>query len=80
VSEKCEGGLRDQSRMSWTGCQSYKRSVSRPRSDIVDFSAGRSWARYNYFFVIGHDWRKLLRLNVMRNPNALWIMQQAREA
>jgi hypothetical protein len=32
------------------------------------------------FFVIGHDRRKILRLNVTRNPNALWIVQQMREA
>jgi transposase InsO family protein len=32
------------------------------------------------FFVIGHDRRRILRLNVTRNPNALWIVQQMREA
>ena len=32
------------------------------------------------FFVIGHDRRKILRLNVTQNPNALWIVQQTREA
>ena len=32
------------------------------------------------FFVIGHDRRKILRLNVTRNPNVLWIVQQMREA
>ena len=32
------------------------------------------------FFVIGHDRRKILRWNVTRNPNALWIVQQMREA
>src|SRR5262249_27396901 len=32
------------------------------------------------FFVIGHDRRRILRLNVTRNPNGLWIMQQLREA
>jgi transposase InsO family protein len=32
------------------------------------------------FFVIGHDRRKILRCNVTRNPNALWIVQQMREA
>ena len=32
------------------------------------------------FFVIGHDRRKILRFNVTRNPNALWIGQQLREA
>jgi len=32
------------------------------------------------FFVIGHDRRKILRYNVTRNPNALWIVQQLREA
>jgi putative transposase len=32
------------------------------------------------FFVIGHDRRKILRFNVTRNPNALWIAQQLREA
>jgi putative transposase len=32
------------------------------------------------FFVIGHDRRKILRFNVTRNPNALWIVQQLRES
>jgi len=32
------------------------------------------------FFVIGHDRRRILRFNVTRNPNALWIVQQMREA
>ena len=32
------------------------------------------------FFVMGHDRRKILRFNVTRNPNALWIGQQLREA
>src|SRR4030095_9785360 len=32
------------------------------------------------FFVIGHDRRKILRFNVTRNPNALWVVQQMREA
>jgi putative transposase len=32
------------------------------------------------FFVIGHDRRRILRLNVTRNPNAFWIVQQMREA
>ena len=32
------------------------------------------------FFVIGHDRRKILRFNVTRNPSALCIMQQIREA
>jgi transposase InsO family protein len=32
------------------------------------------------FFIIGHDRRKILRLNVTRNPHALWIVQQLREA
>src|ERR1022692_1508319 len=32
------------------------------------------------FFVIGHDRRKILRFNVTRNPHALWIVQQLREA
>jgi putative transposase len=32
------------------------------------------------FFVIGHDRRKILHLNVTRNPNALWLVQQLREA
>ena len=32
------------------------------------------------FFVIGHDRRKILHFNVRRNPNALWIVQQLREA
>ncbi len=32
------------------------------------------------FFVIGHDRRKILRVNITRGPNALWIVQQMREA
>ena len=32
------------------------------------------------FFVIGHDRRKILHFNVTRNPNALWVIQQLREA
>ena len=32
------------------------------------------------FFVIAHDRREILRFNVTRNPNALWIVQQLREA
>jgi len=32
------------------------------------------------FFVIGHDRRKILHFNVTRNPSALWIVQQMREA
>jgi hypothetical protein len=32
------------------------------------------------FFVIGHDRRKILHFNVTRNPNALWVVQQWREA
>lgn len=32
------------------------------------------------FFVVGHDRRTILRFNVTRNPNALWIAQQMREA
>jgi putative transposase len=32
------------------------------------------------FFVISHDRRKILRFNVTRNPHALWIAQQMREA
>jgi transposase InsO family protein len=32
------------------------------------------------FFVIGHDRRKIHCCNVTRNPNALWIVQQMREA
>src|SRR5262250_46356 len=32
------------------------------------------------FFVIAHDRRKILRCNVTRNPSALWIVQQIREA
>ncbi len=31
-------------------------------------------------FVIGHDRRKILHFNVTRNPNALWVVQQLREA
>ena len=34
----------------------------------------------NCFFVIGHDRRKILHFNVTRNPHALWIVQQLREA
>ena len=32
------------------------------------------------FFVIGHDRRKILHFNVTRNPSALWVEQQLREA
>ena len=32
------------------------------------------------FFVIGHDRRKILRFQVTRNPSALWMVQQMREA
>ena len=32
------------------------------------------------FFVVAHDRRKILRFNVTRNPSALWIVQQMREA
>ena len=32
------------------------------------------------FFVIGHDRRKILHFNATRNPSALWIVQQMREA
>jgi len=32
------------------------------------------------FFVISHSRRKILRCNVTRNPSALWIVQQMREA
>ena len=31
-------------------------------------------------FVIGHDRRKILHFNVTRTPNALWVVQQLREA
>jgi len=30
--------------------------------------------------VVGHERRKILRLSVTKNPNALWIVQQMREA
>jgi len=32
------------------------------------------------FFVIDHDRRKILHFNVTRNPSALWVVQQLREA
>jgi hypothetical protein len=32
------------------------------------------------FFVIGRDRRKILHFNVTQNPNALWVVQQLREA
>jgi putative transposase len=32
------------------------------------------------FFVIGHDRRRILHFNVMRNPHVLWVLQQLREA
>jgi hypothetical protein len=32
------------------------------------------------FFIIGHDRRKILHFNGTRNPNALWVVQQMREA
>jgi hypothetical protein len=31
-------------------------------------------------FVIGHNRRKILHFNVTRNPNAIWVVQQLREA
>jgi len=31
-------------------------------------------------FVIGHDRRRILRVNVTRHPSAQWIVQQMREA
>jgi putative transposase len=35
---------------------------------------------HRHRFVIGHDRRKILHFNVTRNPNALWVVQQLREA
>ena len=32
------------------------------------------------FFAIGHDRRKTLHFNVTRNPSALWVVPQLREA
>jgi putative transposase len=32
------------------------------------------------FFVMGQDRRKILRFNLIRNPSALWIVRQMREA
>ena len=32
------------------------------------------------FFIIRHDRREILRFNVTRNPHAVWIVQQIREA
>ena len=32
------------------------------------------------FFVIGHERRKILHFHVTRNPYALWVVQQLREA
>jgi len=32
------------------------------------------------FFVIGHDRREILHFHVTRNPHALWVVQQLREA
>jgi putative transposase len=32
------------------------------------------------FFVIGHDRRRILHINVTRHPTGLWIIQQLREA
>jgi putative transposase len=32
------------------------------------------------FFVIGHDRRRILHINVTRHPTSLWIIQQLREA
>jgi len=34
----------------------------------------------NCFFAISHDRRKILHFSVTRNPHALWIVQQLREA
>src|SRR5258707_442930 len=38
------------------------------------------FGRHNCFFIIGHDRRKILHFHVTRNPNALWVVQQMREA
>src|SRR5207249_4435896 len=32
------------------------------------------------FFIIGHDRRRILHLNVTRHPTSAWIVQQLREA
>jgi len=32
------------------------------------------------FFVIGHDRRRILHINVTRQPTSAWIIQQLREA
>jgi hypothetical protein len=32
------------------------------------------------FFVIGHDRRRILHLNVTPHPTSAWIVQQSREA
>jgi transposase InsO family protein len=32
------------------------------------------------FFIIGHDRRRILHLNVTRHPTSIWIIQQLREA
>jgi len=38
------------------------------------------FGRHNCFFAIGHDRRKILHFHVTRNPRALWVVQQLREA
>jgi putative transposase len=47
--------------------------------DFFYRSDAHAWVRY-CFFVIGHDRRKILHFKVMPNPNALWVVQQLREA
>ena len=32
------------------------------------------------FFIIAHDRRRILHLNVIRNPTSAWVVQQLREA
>ena len=46
---------------------------------VVTYAPGRSKV-LEFTFVIGHERRKILHLNVTRNPNVLWVVQQLREA
>ena len=32
------------------------------------------------FFVISHNWRRILQCNVTKNPTSAWTIQQLREA
>jgi len=46
----------------------------------VELSGNPAWRRFRpCFFVISHERRRILRCNVTRNPNTLWVTLQLRE-